>query len=270
MPDPDPPQGQLPPGVTHGLWQYTHADQIADDYDDYFASNKLFVFDEQVLLRHFHRLPGRAAVVADLGCGTGRALVPLARRGFQGIAIDLSEHMLRIAQRKAAAENLPIRCLRANLVELECLADDCVDYVMCLFSTLGMIRGRRNRLRVLEHVRRILRPDGVFILHAHNYWYNLYDPGGPWWLLKNLFRAMLDPEIERGDNFFPYRGLTDMYLHVFTHSELRRDIKQAGFRIRELIPLDAERIRALRWPWLLGRLRANGWIVICTSAGKSS
>ena len=58
-----------------------------------------------------------------------------------------------------------------------------------LFSTLGMIRGRENRQRVLNHVRRILKPGGLFVVHVHNLWYNLYDPGGPWWLVKNLLTA---------------------------------------------------------------------------------
>ena len=68
-----PPHWQLPPGVTRGLWDYVRSREIAEDYDEYFAFNTLFEFDEQVLARHF-KPPG---VVVDLGCGTGRALVPL-------------------------------------------------------------------------------------------------------------------------------------------------------------------------------------------------
>ncbi len=148
----DRPQWQLPPGIPRGVWHYTQADHIAEKYDDYFAQNRLFEFDEQVLLRHF-RQPG---LVVDLGCGTGRALVPLARRGFQGLGVDLSPTMLRIVADNAAAENLPIQVIQANLVELGCLRDATADYAVCLFSTLGMIRGRENRQRMLEHVRRIL------------------------------------------------------------------------------------------------------------------
>ncbi len=251
-------------GVTRGMWEYAHTDHIADDYDEYFALNKLFDLDEQVIARHFRlrdRQPG--TVVADLGCGTGRALVPLARRGFRGLAVDLSERMLHIVRRKAHDNNLPIQCVRANMVELDFLADECVHYALCLFSTLGMIRGRANRQQALSHVRRILKPGGLFVLHAHNYWYNLYDPGGPWWLVKNFLRSLFSREIERGDKFFPYRGVANMFLHVFTQSELVRALRLAGFRLKEKIMLDATRMRALRWPWLFGRLRANGWIVVC-------
>src|SRR5687767_2127999 len=132
MPDAPLPQWKLPTGVTRGLWEYVHSEPVAFDYDAYFAHNQLFDFDEQVIARHF-RGPG---LVADLGCGTGRALVPLCRRGFRGLAIDLSENMLAVVREKAARENLPIECLHANLVELN-LPEGSVDYALCLFSTLG-------------------------------------------------------------------------------------------------------------------------------------
>lgn len=231
---------------------------MAFDYDAWYAGNQLFVFDEQVVARHL-RTPG---LVADLGCGTGRALLPLCRRGFRGLAIDLSEHMLTVVREKAARENLPIECLRRNLVELD-LPDQSVDYALCLFSTLGMIQGRDHRQRVLQHARRILKPGGVFVVHVHNYWRQWLDPAGPWWLLGNLLRAKLVGDVELGDKCFEYRGAPNIFLHVFTRRELVQCLKQAGFHIRELIPLHATRTRSLRCPWFLGGLRANGWIVAC-------
>lgn len=257
------PEWRLPPGVSRGAWDYTHSDAIADDYDAYFAYNRLFEFDEQVVLHELERRslePG--ALIADLGCGTGRALMPLARRGYRGLAIDLSERMLAIVRSKAEAESLPVECVRANLVELDSVTDAHVDAALSLFSTLGMIQHRANRLRALQHVARILKPDGPFLLHVHNYWYNLYDPGGPWWVLKNLCRATFVRDIEAGDKFFSYRGLPNMFLHVFRLNELKHDLRRAGFRVMRVIPLDAHRHRSLQLPWLFSRLRANGWIVI--------
>lgn len=259
MPTTHIPQWQLPKGVSRGTWDYARASHIADEYDAYFAENRLFELDEQVLARHFTP-PG---IVADLGCGSGRALVPLVRRGLRGLAIDLSDEMLRVVAAKARQENLDITCVQANLVELDQLDDASVDYAMCMFSTLGMIRGSENRMRALGHARRILKPAGLFVLHVHNWWYNLYDPGGPWWLLGNLFRPLVDRRIERGDKFFEYRGIPNMFLHVFTRREIRRDLQRAGFRIVEWIPLDPRRHRPLRRPWLLENLRANGWIIVC-------
>jgi SAM-dependent methyltransferase len=258
------PQWSLPPGVTRGLWDYVHSDTIAEDYDEYFAYNRLFEFDEQIVLTELQRRgikPG--ATVADLGCGTGRALTTLARQGFRGLAIDLSERMLDIVTEKARAEDLPIECLQANLVELDPVPEASVDAAISLFSTLGMIRGREYREAALRHVRRILKPGGPFVFHVHNYWYNLYDPGGPWWLLRNLCRAAFIRDIEAGDKFFTYRGVPNMFLHVFRLGEIKRDLRRAGFAVSKIIPLDRKRNRMLRASWIAGSLRANGWVVIC-------
>lgn len=202
-------------------------------------------------------------MVADLGCGTGRALLPLARQGFACLAVDLSEPMLKQVQAQASHEELPIQCVRANLVELDCIAGESVDYAMSLFSTLGMIQGSENRQRALQHAARILKPGGLFVLHVHNYWYNLYDPGGPWWLFSNWFRGAFLRDLERGDKYFHFRDVGRMYLHVFTGGELRSALQHAGFCIREWLPLTPKRLHALRWPWLLQSLRANGWVVVC-------
>ncbi|QDS97492.1 class I SAM-dependent methyltransferase [Adhaeretor mobilis] len=254
-----PPAWKLPPGVSRGLWDYVHSESIATDYDDYFAHNTLFDFDSQMLAEAFDE-PG---LVVDLGCGTGRALTPLVEAGHRGLAVDLSLPMLKEVQQKATDSNLPIECLQANLVELDTLADASVDYAMCMFSTLGMIRGRESRRKFLAHTHRILKPGGHFVLHVHNYWYNLRDPGGPWWLLKNLVTAPFQKEVELGDKWFPYRGLPSMFLHVFRWTELAADLRAAGFTIEKRVPLDATRRHALPWPWLFGPLRANGWIVVC-------
>lgn len=257
------PEWQLPEGVSRGTWEYTHSEEVAEDYDQFFAHNRLFEFDRQILMDQFELAPDRSSIVADLGCGTGRALIPLARRGFRGLAIDLSQRMLNIVAEKSQCESLDVFCVRSNLVDLRAIADDTVDHAISLFSTLGMIQGQSNRQQALEHVRRIVKPGGTFIIHVHNYWYNLYDPGGPWWLLRNYLQSLWDSELERGDKFFPYRGVSNMYLHVFTRSELSTALTRSGFTDQTFISLDRRRMQALRLPWLFGRLRANGWIVIC-------
>lgn len=254
---------QLPPGITRGLWEYAHNAAIADDYDDYFAQNSLFDFDEPLAIRAFQKRSPQG-MVADLGCGTGRALVTACQFGYRGLAIDLSQGMLDIVAEKARLGGFPIRCLRANFVELDGLADSSLEHAMCLFSTLGMIRGRASRMQALKHVHRIVKPGGGFVLHVHNFWFNLYDPHGCRWVAGSLLRSFWDRDFEAGDKFFSYRGVPNMFLHVFRRGEIVRDLKEAGFQVDEIVPLASERNRAIRFRRLFPSLRANGWVVICT------
>lgn len=256
-------QWQLPRGVPRGVWQYSQAAHIADEYDEYFACCDLFELDEEVLTRHF-RPPG---LVVDLGCGTGRALLPLARRGFHTLGVDLSTPMLQLVGEKAQLEDLSIGRVRANLVELGCLRTNSVDYCICLFSTLGMIRGRENRQKVLAHVRRILKPGGLFVIHVHNFWYSLLIPLGRGWALGQWLTAPFRRDVEPGDKFFDYRGIPKMFLHTFSRRELLGALAKAGLGVKELISLDASRGRPLRSAWFLGGLRANGWIAVCEAPG---
>jgi len=254
-----PPDWKLPEGVPRGVWEYANRGHIAGDYDDEFAANTLFDFDEEVLRGRFPR----PAALVDLGCGTGRALLPFARRGFTCTGVDLSPEFLRIVGEKAAVESLPILRVRANLIELDCFADQAFDYACCLFSTLGMIRGRSSRRRALGHFRRILKPDGTLVVHVHNLWHNLRDGLGRSWLLRHLAFEQFQSGTERGDKFFPYRGIREMYLHLFTRRGFVAELRGAGFAVEELIPLDTARRHRLARPWFFGDLRANGWIAVC-------
>ncbi|MEC8592052.1 MAG: class I SAM-dependent methyltransferase, partial [Planctomycetota bacterium] len=115
---------QLPPGIEPGTWEYANRSSIAADYDEYFRGHGLFALDDACLERWLPILPTNSTkVVADLGCGTGRALVPLVERGYRGLAVDLSPWMLQKVQQKSPdGEMLP---LCANLVELDGLRDGC-------------------------------------------------------------------------------------------------------------------------------------------------
>ena len=252
---------QLPTGVARGTWDYATSAGVAQDYDEYFSEHQLFDVDQRIVDSCFKS----GETVADLGCGTARALMPLVEKGVRGLAVDLSALMLDEVQKKAT--ELPnegsLLAIRSNLVELDCIRDDIVDGAICLFSTLGMIRGRKNRQTFLRHVRRIIRPGGRFVVHVHNRWFNVFDPDGPIWLITNLFEPYFRKNIERGDRFFPYRGVNNMFLHVFTRKELRGALMDAGFEHLDWTLLGGDSGTLLRHRWLFPVIRAGGWIVTC-------
>jgi ubiquinone/menaquinone biosynthesis C-methylase UbiE len=56
--------------------------------------------------------------VLELGCGSGRVLVPLARAGHHVVGVDTSPHMLALAREKLATE-APEVAARARLVQAD-------------------------------------------------------------------------------------------------------------------------------------------------------
>ncbi|MFN4260508.1 MAG: class I SAM-dependent methyltransferase [Gemmataceae bacterium] len=248
---------QLPTGVNRGLWDYVHNADLAQNYDAYLAESTLPQVDLDFVIRHLPR-PGR---LIDLGCGTGRLLIPLARRGFWCLGVDLSEEMLRIVAEKADAAGVTVPRVRANIVELEALADASFDYAACLFSTLGMIAGPEARCRALAQVYRLLRPGGQFLLHVHNRWFNVWNANGRKWLLYDSIRSVTCRP-SAGDMVMPiHQGVAGLTLHLFTRREIVRLLQQTGFHVLEVQSVSLRPDGRLPYSWWFGGLRSYGYLL---------
>jgi SAM-dependent methyltransferase len=239
------PDWQLPPGTDRGLWDYVSSERVAREYDAALAGTPLLELDLRFAERHF-RTPGR---LVDLGCGTGRCLLHFARNGFSCVGVDLSETMLEVVRQKAEQWHVTVELAKANLVELDSFGAGEFDYAACLFSTLGMIRGRESRGKFLGHVRRMLKPGGVFALHAHN---ASYHAG------LGLGRRGSEP----GDHTMPqHRGGAPLTIHHYTRGELAAELAGAGFRIRDWMPVSTRVEGRIPAQWFLPRFRAYGFLV---------
>jgi SAM-dependent methyltransferase len=135
------------------------------------------------------------------------------------------------------------------------LAERSFSCAVCLFSTLGMIVGSAERRRVIDHVVRLLRPGGVFVLHVHNRWFNVWDRGGRRWLIADLFRPLLGQE---PGNRTGAGGLT---LHHFTRSEAEQLVQTAGLEIVEVQPVSIRGDGRLPLPGWFAWLRAYGYLL---------
>lgn len=229
----------------------------AHDYDSLLANTFLLEQDQHFVERH---CPS-AGLLIDLGCGTGRLSVPFAKRGYWVVGIDLSEEMLRIVGKKATDAGVTVHRLQANIVELGSLADASFDYAVCLFSTLGMVAGSMNRLRVVEHVYRLLRPGGVFVVHVHNRWFNFWDRGGRRWLLKDCLRWLFH-QADSGDRPMPRAdGRPGWSLHHFRRREIVGLLQDCGFEIIAVQPVSLRTDGRLILPWWFGWLRTYGYLI---------
>jgi SAM-dependent methyltransferase len=76
----------------------TTFDEVAELYDRARPGYPGQVFDDLVALGS---LP-RGGRVLEIGCGTGKATLPLAQRGFEVVCVELGDALARIARRKLA------------------------------------------------------------------------------------------------------------------------------------------------------------------------
>jgi len=248
---------QLPIGVSRSLWDYFHDPDTARSYDSELADTPLLQVDRQFVFEHCQP-SGR---IIDLGCGTGRLSLALAQRGYEPVAVDLSPEMLKVLGEKAAALGLTVPRVCANIAALEMLADASFDHAACLFSTLGLVVGAEARRRVVGHAYRLLRPGGVFVLHVHNRWFNLWTWHGQRLLVNDLWCSWFGGG-EPGDYEMPARqGIGALTMHLFTQSEITSLFQAAGFEIIEVRPVSVNSDARLSCPWWFGRLRAYGYLI---------
>ena len=259
-----PPAWQMPAGVDRALWNYTHEPRLAYDEDRYFQGHPLLAADLPWVIERLKP----ASTVADLGCGTGRAALALARLGHRVVAVDLSKPMLAQLDQMARSQRLNLLPVQANLCNLQALAPGQFDAQLLLFSTLGMVRERAARQQVLAEAARISKPSGMLLLHAHNLWENLSHPSGRAWLLRYLPKLLVGGE-QAGDRPMTYRGIPNLIVHQYRLSELRADLVAGGWRIHEITPLNSATAQRVKGPTAWARFRCGGWLIMARRLAAS-
>ena len=178
-------------------------------------------------------LPTGASVL-DIGCGTGRHALELARRGYRVTGIDLSEGMLNVARAKAAVDGLDVRFLQADATGYQ--ADQSYDAAVCLCEGGPGLIGKgddaeAHDLAIFRSAANALRPGAPFLLTTLNGYATI--------------RQMQDAIVHEG-RFDPatmtsrYEDEWDLpegprvvqiYERLFIPPEVTSLLKRAGFRV---------------------------------------
>ena len=111
-----------------------------------------------------------AGPVLDLGCGTGRILIPIARAGVDVTGIDLSDEMLDICRKKLAEEPLEVRARtwlsRSDIQDFA--VGTSVRLIMIPFRTFQHLVTVEAQLAFLTRAYSQLEEEGVLALDVFN------------------------------------------------------------------------------------------------------
>ncbi len=138
-----------------------------------FPSARLYDLDDGRLTEDIPLYLGFAAKtggpVLELGIGTGRIAMPLARAGYHVTGLDISWPLIRKGQTLARREGLShlIQFIHADFCEPP-LASERFALAFCAYNAFLHLIDSTDQLAALQAWYRVLRPGGVLVMDVEN------------------------------------------------------------------------------------------------------
>lgn len=194
--------------------------------------------------------------ILDLGVGTGRTTEVLRRKASTYVGLDYSHAMVTTARANFPQETFVV----GDAADLGRFDDETFDAVVFSFNGLDYLQPENRRSTALAEIRRVLRPDGVFIMSTHNPRAVVRPPGGEGPRARRLAAAGLmtvraiqargfSDVVRRGHGYHRdhVQGL-DTYFA--TPDRLADELKEAGFTLLERVGSDfPAKLRAWSSSW---------------------
>jgi SAM-dependent methyltransferase len=107
--------------------------------------------------------------VLDLACGVGRHSLVFATQGFNVTGLDFSKAYLQEARKAARRARQKVQFIHGDIRNLkQHFSAGAFDLAVSMFNSFGYFRRRRDDLKVLEEVHRTLAPGGALVLNTLN------------------------------------------------------------------------------------------------------
>jgi tRNA (uracil-5-)-methyltransferase TRM9 len=153
----------------------------------------------------------------NVGCAHGADFLPFSQR-FELCGVDSSRAMLGQGLRYSAKHELYVDLLLADALSLP-FTDNSFDWAISV-ATYHHIKGREEREKAFEELRRVLKPKGEAFVTVWNrgqprFWFRSKEQRVPWRLKeKTVYR----------------------YYHLFSYGELQKLLLKTGWEILAMSP----------------------------------
>jgi SAM-dependent methyltransferase len=190
--------------------------------------------------------------ILEVGCGTGRVLIPTARAGVEIVGLDLSSHMLDVCRTRVRGEPEVVQS-RIELVQADMRQfdlDQTFQLVTVPFRPFQHLLAVEDQLACLQSIHRHLTPGGGLLLDIFNPSLqalvrdNLGEEFGeePPFTTPDGRRVVRRHKIVSRDHFNQTFRVELIY-HV-THSDGREEDLVHAFTMRYLFRFEAEHLLA--------------------------
>lgn len=181
------------------------------------------------------------AQVLDLCCGQGRHALELARRRYTGIVgLDRSHYLINRARKLNKQAGLHVEFREGDARKLR-FRNDSFDVVIIAGNSFGYFETAKDDMRVLEEVKRVLKPDGKLLIDVTDgkYMREHFDPRSWEWIDTNYFVCRERSLSKSGDRLVSREVITHVNRGVvadqfyaerlYTFNDLHRLLTEVGF-----------------------------------------
>jgi tRNA (uracil-5-)-methyltransferase TRM9 len=167
-------------------------------------------------------------IVADIGCGNGRHLIPCATHCRYAIGVDLSRRLLDITHHTLQKKNIRNTSLiHADAVHLP-LQNNSLDAALFIAS-LHNIRGKNQRCSAVAELFRVLKPNGSGLISVWSRWQEKY---------RRFFAQQFflnHSEFGDIDIYWRQHSLNiPRFYHLYSKREFLQELRQVGFIIETI------------------------------------
>ncbi|GAB4153598.1 MAG: hypothetical protein Fur0021_19460 [Candidatus Promineifilaceae bacterium] len=190
----------------------------------------------------------------DIGCGTGRLLLPFVAAGLDVDGVDSSADMLAICRQKAAARGLKVNLYQTSMHQLALSRQYKTIFIPC--GTFCLLINRDDALQALHRIYAHLAPGGELVFNLFweigkgGWFWN--EPDGKWHRMfydtlpngDQVFQYMMTDKVDRAEQQFFGRRRYRLVSHgqvvreeifpsherVYGKYEIQMMLEQTGFR----------------------------------------
>jgi len=140
--------------------------------------------------------------ILDIGCGTGRHAIELAKRGYSVTGIDLSDSQLARAREKAAIAGVNVTFLKRDARDFYFEEPFDLAFMLCE-GAFSLMETDEMNFQILQNAEKALKPGGIFIFSCLNVLFPLYHS------VKDFINKNTENELKSEENTFDLMSFRD-------------------------------------------------------------
>ena len=139
-------------------------EKAIENYSNAIENIGLWESEKYVINKYFDKNKS----ILDVGCGAGRTTFNLYEMGYKNIiGLDLTPEMISAAKTINKEKKTEIEFIVGDATDLN-FEDNSFDQALFSFNGLMQIPERKNRIKALKEIKRVLTENGIFIFTTHD------------------------------------------------------------------------------------------------------